>query len=782
MSLSPGTKLGVYEIVAPLGKGGMGEVFRARDTKLGRDVAIKVLTDELTTEERLARFEREARLLASLNHPNIATLYGLENEDGIVFLVMELIEGRTLAEMIAAGALPVDEALPLFRQIADALESAHAKGIVHRDLKPANIMVTPDGRIKVLDFGVAKAFATGETTTASSDLMTLTRDGTTPGVVVGTVAYMSPEQARGQTVDNRTDIWSFGCCLFEALSGKPAFGGKTASDILARILERDPDWERLPKDTPEPIHVLLRRCLAKEPRSRLHAIADARLDLEDIQPGAKTTESDGIKKGPMLFAAIGIIAFAAGAWILGTSSTSLPRPSRTIIPLAPGESATADLAISPDGNHIVYAASRLYHRALDQWEATPIPESEGARMPFFSPDSQWIGFLSGTRLMKVALSGGAPILVSEIAVNARGASWSEDVVVVAPRNSAGLSKVAPDGGDPQILTSLNTERREKSHRYPDVLPGGKAALFTLGTGDIESWDEASIELLSLETGEHRTLLEGGTDARYSPTGHIVYARENSLLAVPFDLTSLELTGTPVRVVDGVAINANGDAAFGLSRDGELLYTPSRGPRGRRRVVWVDRDGRTAPFIEEPRRFRNVEFSPDGRFLAFEVGGANETIWLYELARGNLTRFTFRFDNATPQWSPNGETLVFTSDRDGPFNLFQRAVNGNDPAERLATSDDIQLPGSWTPEGDSLVFAEPRPGTGFDIWRLRLSGDRVPEAVLQEPYNERRPRLSPDGRWLAYVSDESGQNEVYIRSFPEIGSKRQVSIDGGMDHQ
>ena len=574
----------------------MGEVFRARDTKLGRDVAIKVLPDELITEERLARFEREARLLASLNHPNIATLYGLENEDGVVFLAMEFIEGRTLAEMIAAGALSADEALPLFQQIAEALESAHAKGIVHRDLKPANVMVTPDGRIKVLDFGVAKAFATGETATASSDLMTLTRDGTTPGVVLGTVAYMSPEQARGQTVDKRTDIWSFGCCLFEALSATPAFASGTASDTLAAILEHEPDWERLPTGIPVSVRLLLGRCLSKDSRRRLHDIADARIELEDAQAGALPVESKTTRpesRAALFVAGVAILALAA-TWIFGRSSASTPRLARTTIQLAPGETADSNIAISPDGTHIVYAGSQLYHRTIDQWDATPIPDSEGARMPFFSPDSQWIGFLSGTRLMKVALTGGAPIPVSEIAVNARGASWSEDVVVVAPRNSAGLSKIAPDGGDPQILTSLNTERREKSHRYPDVLPGGKAALFTLGTGDIESWDQASIELLSLETGEHRTLLEGGTDARYSPTGHIVYARENSLFAVAFDLTSLELTGTPVRVVDGVAINTSGDAAFGLSRDGALLYTLSRGVRGRRRVVWVDRDGERSP--------------------------------------------------------------------------------------------------------------------------------------------------------------------------------------------
>jgi serine/threonine-protein kinase len=402
-------------------------------------------------------------------------------------------------------------------------------------------------------------------------------------------------------------------------------------------------------------------------------------------------------------------------------------------------------------------------------------------MPFFSPDSQWIGFRSGTRLMKVAVTGGAAVSVSEIAVNARGASWGEDALVVAPRNSAGLSKIPVAGGAPESLTTLEVERLEKSHRYPDMLPGGKSVLFTVGTGDIESWDEASIAVLSRETGEYRTVLEGGTNARYSRTGHVVYAREGSLLAVRFDPEALEVTGTPVRVLDGVAMDTNGQAAFSLSDDGALLYTPSVGPRGRRRVVWVDREGRTERLIEEPQRFVNVELSPDGGYLALGITGANETVWLYELARGSLTRFTFGFDNTVAKWSPEGGNLVFTSDRDGPFNLYLRDLHGDAP-ERLTTSDNLQLPGSWSPDGETLVFEEPRPETGYDVWGLRLSGDRIPEVLLQETYNERRPYLSPDGRWLSYVSDESGRNEVYVQSFPELGRKRQVSLDGGMDQQ
>ena len=552
MALNPGTKLGVYEILSTLGSGGMGDVYRARDTKLGREVAVKVLPESLARDpERVARFEREARLLASLNHPGIATLYGFEVSDHVHYLVMELVEGETLAERIARHPVPIEEAISLFKQIAEAIEAAHEKGIVHRDLKPANIKVTPESVVKVLDFGLAKAFVEENASSELSQSPTITRHATATGAIMGTAAYMSPEQARGKTVDKRTDIWAFGCCLYETLTGKVAFLGETVSDTIVKILDKEPNWNALP----EGAHTLLiQKCLRKDPHRRLQAIGDVRIELEEgTGVLAQGQEEAGQPRTSRLAVLVAIVATAIAAWSLLSrrSSTSMPNV-RAAIPLPEGAGLavgnTAALAISPDGERTAFVASRdntrqLYLRSLDEMEARLIEGTEGARMPFFSPDGRWLGFFMDGELRKVPVTGGAVIQITAIRGSFRGASWGDDDrIVFTPSNNVGLARVSAGGDDFEWLTTPVRERGEKSHRFPEVLPGADAVLFTLGASDIERFDDAAIAVLSLETGEYRVLVEGGTNPRYSATGHLVYSHGDALLAVPFDVAELQLKG------------------------------------------------------------------------------------------------------------------------------------------------------------------------------------------------------------------------------------------------
>ena len=683
-----GQSLSHYKILEKLGSGGMGDVYKARDTKLGREVAIKVLPEAFAQDkERLARFEREAHLLASLNHPNIATIHDLEQSEGVHFLVLELVPGETLAERIERGPIPVDEALPLFKQIAEGLEAAHEKGVIHRDLKPANIKVTPDGKPKILDFGLAKAMAGEVPDQGLSESPTMTRGATEAGILLGTAPYMSPEQARGKAVDKRADIWAFGCCLYEALTGKTAFLGETVSDTIVVVLEHEPDWK--------------------------------------------------------------------------------------------------SLAISPDGHIAAYVAehgnaSQLYLRAMDELEGRSIEGTDGARMPFFSPDSQWLGFWAGGKLMKVAVSGGAPLTIAEVGVTIRGACWTPEGEIVFMRDAGqGLSRISADGGEPEVLTTPNHDQHEKTHRLPEILPGGSAVLFTLGTGDIDSFDDASIAVLSLETGEYRVIIEGGTNARYSATGHLIYARAGYLLAVPFDLDELQVMGSPVPVLQGVLMRPNfGNAEFSVSRNGSLLYARGESWGEENRVVWVDREGQTQQLIETPRAFFDVRVSPDGRFLALLVDAANANLWVYDIARATSTRFTFGFDNQSPIWTPDGHRVTFNTTRTQPSSIFWQASDGTGQAERLTTSEHSQHPISWSPDGKILALMEANPATGWDIFVLSLDGDRTPKPFLQTNFNERAPEFSPNGRWIAYYSDESGQDEVYVRQFPSAEGKIQVSTGGG----
>jgi serine/threonine-protein kinase len=780
----------------------MGEVYRARDTKLGREVAIKVLPTELAHDrDRLDRFEREAKLLASLNHGNIATLHGFEESNGQRFLIMELVEGETLADRIAGGSIPIDEVVGLFQQIAQGLEAAHEKGVIHRDLKPANIKITPDGTVKILDFGLAKAFPPEVNSSPDrSKSPTLTR-GTGFGAIMGTASYMSPEQARGQIVDKRSDIWAFGCCLYEALAGKRAFDGATVTDILAAIIERDPRLDELPEAVPGSVRRLLRRCLRKEPRERLHDIADARLDLEESKADDLVVGKPRVGRR-----AFGVIALALGALgyvgfrLWSSSSGEAPRVvTRSVLP-APGAiglGLTSSLAISPDGRRIAFVVEeeaggrRIYLRNLDDLEAKPVAGTEEGEMPFFSPDGGWLGFKSANSVMKVSLRGGAPVRITGVSMargpvarrsgaatgmETRGVSWGSNGVVLSASVADGFASVSADG-ELQKLTSPRREQREKSHRWPHVLPDGKGVLFTLGSGDIHTFDDASIAVFRFETGEYRVVLEGGMDARYIATGHLVYARDGTLLAAPFDLNELRVTGVPVPVLEGVRSAPRwGHAEYDVSEGGTLVYVPGRAWGDDYRVVWVNRRGEKTPILDVRGGYLAPRLSPDGRMLALDRDGANVRLEIFDLQRETLTPLVSGFDNAYPVWSPASDRLAFMSTREGAFNLFTVRADGSSPVERLTTSEQNQNTSSWI--GEDLAFTETHPETGDDIWILSMTGDRTPRPFLRNEANELAPAISPDGRWIAYTSDESGREEVYILPMEGTGGRRQVSTAGG----
>ena len=619
--MTPGTKLAHYEILEPIGKGGMGEVYRARDGKLGRDVAIKVLPEEFAKDkERLSRFQREAKLLASLNHPNIASIYGLEESDGVKALVLELVEGPTLAERIAEGPIPVEEALPIARQIAEALEAGHEAGVIHRDLKPANIKTKEDGTVKVLDYGLAKALEGDSPSGADSELSqspTLTRQGTQSGVILGTAAYMSPEQAKGKRVDKRADIWAFGAVVYEMLTGKRAFAGEDVSDTLAAVLRAEPDLDALPVETPESLRLVLRLCLSKDVTRRFQSIGDVRLAME----GAfETTATQGAVSQPvgwrpsmgMATAAallLGVIT-GVGLWSVMHREPT-PRPvARFSLPLPPGDSLTGRgrhvVALSSDGTRLVYSANQqLYLRAMDQIEATPVRGTEGgARSPFFSPEGEWVGFWAEGQLKKVAIRGGAPVSLCEAQIP-WGARWGADDTIVFGQRGAGILRVSANGGTPEVLIPL--EGTEEVGHGPQVLPGEKAMLFTLGDGT--NWDDAQIVVHSLETGERKVLIEGGRDARYVATGHLVYVLDGTLLAVPFDVDELEVTGGPIPMAEGVmtAGSRTGAAHFSVSDTGALVYVAGS-DRADRTLVWVDRDGREEALAAEPRAYISTYLS------------------------------------------------------------------------------------------------------------------------------------------------------------------------------
>ena len=781
MSLSPGHRLAHYEILEPIGKGGMGAVYRARDGKLGRDVAIKVLPDEFAQDtERLRRFQREAKVLASLNHPNIASIYGLEQSESTHYLVLELVPGETLAERIARGPIPVDEALEIASKIADALEAAHEQGIVHRDLKPANIMLTPDDKVIVLDFGLAKAFV-DETPNADNSMSpTLTRDATRVGVILGTAAYMSPEQAKGKHVDKRTDVWAFGAVLYEMLTGKRAFAGEDVSDTLAYVLTKEPEWESLPANTTAALRQVLRLCLTKDPKRRVRDVADVRLAIDGAFETTAEVVSQPASSRPSwaIAAALALAAVAFTGVAVWNLKPEAPRAvARFELPFPSGVSLSAygvqSVAISRDGTKVVYSATdQLYLRAMGQMEATPIRGTDGGRGPFFSPDGDWVGFQAGGKLKKIPIHGGSAVNLCD-AQRSFGAQWGADDTIVFAQPNVGILRVSASGGTPELLIP---EATREIYYGPQVLPRNNAVLFTVADG--QRWDNARIVVHSLETGEQKVLIEQGRDARYLPSGHLVYVLTETLFAVPFDFDRLEVRGGSIPMVEGVrgAFGISGAAHFSVSDTGSLVYVPDFAPENRT-LVWVDRGGREEPLSAEPRLYTYPRISPDGSQLALDVRDRENDIWIWHFDRETLTRFTFDPGSEQyPVWTPDGRHVAYSSDHDGPRNVYWKSADGTGSVEQLTESERATFPYAFSPDGDRLVFRRSG-GSAADVGVF--SRDGPSELLLATEHSEMNAEISPDGNFLAYESDESGRFEIYVRPFPSVDDGRwQVSAGGG----
>lgn len=812
MTLAAGVKLGPYEILGALGAGGMGEVYRARDERLGRDVAIKVVPEAVSADpKRLLRLEREARMMASVSHPNVGAIYGIEDSSPTKALVLELVEGPTLEDRMGSGAIPVAEALRIAGQIAEALEAAHEKGVVHRDLKPGNIKVDGEDRVKVLDFGLAKALDPAATsissspdTTQSPTLSLETRDG----MILGTAPYMAPEQARGRSTDRRADIWAFGVVLHEMLTGKRLFAGETVSDILAAVLRNDISFADLPPATPATIRGLLRRCLDRDSRTRLRDIGEARIVIESAlagresgapAPPAETLALAGERRrrSAAVAALVAVAAIAVAAFLLGRSSRrastapeialelqyTLPRGERAAVgPFAPS------FAISPDGTRLVYTVvsattTRLRQHRMEARDSTEIPGTEGAAYPFFSPDGKWIAFFNSAGLEKVAASGGSPLMVAAGATVFGGAVWADDgSIFFVPQINTPVSRVSSDGGPVRPVTRF--EPGDQNHRWPEALPGGKAILFTVGSGT--EWDSAKIVGENLATGERKLLIDGGTRPRYIPGGYLVYARGNSLNAVSFDAQNLRVTGTPVEVARNVWLDLTGLSHFDVSRTGTLVSISPETAGARVDLSWIDRSGRAEPLNVDPvENFVGGGPSPDGRRAVLRLGNS---IGILDFDRLSLRRLTLSDRTAWALWSADGTRILFGMEKERSYRIFSKAADDSGTAELLFPSDTVEYPAAVFRDGRRLLVLRAYPnGENAIVVRSTDPRDRNAETVLVRsrfvsgdvpvsPTSE--AAISPDGRWVAYTSFASGRQEVLVR--PSSGEDRewQISANGG----
>ena len=814
-------RLGVYEVAAQIGEGGMGQVFRATDTKLKRQVAIKILPPALAADhDRLARFQREAEVLASLNHPHIAGIYGLEESDGVSALVMELIEGEDLAQRIARGPIPIDEALPLARQIAEALEAAHQQGVIHRDLKPANIKVRADGTVKVLDFGLAKLVqpkADGaHTDVTASPTITSPLMMTGVGVILGTAAYMSPEQAKGREADKRSDIWAFGAVLYEMLTGRRAFDGEDMTDVLGAVTRLEPDWKALPADVPPPVRTLLESCLVKDRQHRITDISTVLFVLEKSTSLAGPTATALVSplahrprwRQVVTHAAVALVmSMFGGAAVWFATRHAEPMPPRVSrLSIAPSGVAALTLtgsnalAITPDGFRLVYVGNRgtqLFVRALDSLEAVPVftAATPALSMPFVSPDHQWIGFSDGGVLTKVAATGGPAVVLTTLDATARGATWGpDDAIVFATSNpTTGLQRVAADGGPVTVLTRPDRTQGEADHLFPELLPGGRAVLFTITsvTGGV---DAAQVAVLDLATGTRTILVRGGSQARYVASaigsktsaerdvGHLVYAASDTLRAVAFDATRLETRGSHEPLIRGVARSPIGTLQAVVARDGTLAYVQG-GPSGDlapRTLVWVDRQGRETPISAPGRRYVYPRLSPDGSRIAVVAIDQEIDVWIWNFNQTTLTRATLDSGiDHSPMWTPDGVELIFSSERAGIRNLYRQRAESSDAVERLTQSANRQNASDVSADGRRVIFTETTLKTGDDVMQVELGGSHPVTPLIQSVFAERNGIISPDGRWIAYESNASGQFEVWVRPFPSVTSGQwQVSTAGG----
>ena len=812
MPLTAGSRLGPYEITSLLGSGGMGEVYRARDTKLDRDVAIKVLPELFVSDpERVARFQREAKTLASLNHPHIGGIYGLEDASGVHALVLELVDGPTLADRIAQGPIAIDEALPIARQIAEALEAAHEAGIIHRDLKPANVKVRPDGTVKVLDFGLAKAL---EPTSAVSPSVTASPTITTPammtgiGMILGTAAYMSPEQAKGKPADKRSDIWAFGCALYEMLTGKRPFEGDDVSDTLAAVLRAEPDWRALPASLSPSVALLVRRCLERDRRRRIGDVSTIHFLLEEQLPAASPLAAGALTRQPsrstLAAAAVALTVVAAAlggvvAWNARPRAVP-PVPSRFVVALGEGRefSNLADqvIAVSPDGSRIAYAANnRLYVRSMSDLEPQPIRGTDvNPRRPMFSPDGLALAYFSieERALKRIAATGGAPVTVTALDSPTApfGGTWSGEHIFFGQFGgpSHGIVRVPAAGGRLEVIAKANSDEFADA---PQLLPDGEHLLFTVGRGTATGrWEKSQILVQSLKTGERKVLVDGGSDGRYLKTGHLLYALSGVVFAVRFDAPTLQVLGGPVPVLEGVRRalgGTTGAAQYSLSDNGALAYIP--GPisvsSASMSLAWLDRKGVAEPLKLRPGSYRDPRISPDGKRLAFGTDDGKEaTVWVYDLSGAtSMRRLTLAGKNRYPVWSADGRSIAFQSDREGDLGIFWQPADGGGRAERLTKPEPgiAHVPESWSPDGKWLVLSATKESDsrspGYAVASLMLSlEDRkvVPfdDVRSTQPINA---VFSPDGGWIAYtMRAPSAVSQIYVQPFPHTGAVYQIT--------
>jgi Tol biopolymer transport system component len=789
MPITIGTLLGSHEITALLGKGGMGEVYRARDTKLKREVAIKILPEEFARDaDRVTRFQREAEVLASLNHPNIAGIHDLQEANGSRYLVLELVEGETLAGRINRGPIPIEETLNIAKSICEALEAAHEKGIIHRDLKPGNVKIAPDGKVKVLDFGLAKAMESTAAGAALSNSPTLvnTLGGTSAGVILGTAAYMSPEQAKGLAADPRSDVFSFGCVLYEMLTGRAAFEGETVSEIIASVLKSEPDLSRLPANLPQRLTELLQRTLAKSPRRRLHSIADVRLDIEYLAsspagaaPAAKTLSA---RTSKWRWISVGGAAAAFGFLAALGVSVLREKPAARSLEMrleinTPSTQAPLEFAISPNGRYLTFVASgdgvqRLWLRSLDKTDVQSLPGTDNAEYPFWSGDSRSIGFYALGKLKRIDISGGFPQVLANAATTFSG-TWNSDGVIIFTAIVGPLSRVNAAGGDPVALTHLRPG--EVQHRFPRFLPDGRHFLYYgVGTAAV-----TGIYLASLDGGETKRLTPADSAGEYLPPDMIVYGRGNTFMAQHLDLKRGELTGDPVRVADFAGNAVLGLVGLSISNDGKIVLRS--GGEAQHQLRWYDRSGKPAGVTgtSDPFALLYPELSPDQRQVAVtRTVQSDADIWLMDLMRGGMTRLTFDASiDVAPIWSPDGSHIVFASSRTGPYNLYMKLASNAGPEETLLETPDTKYPQDFSKDSKFLLYSEINMKTGRDLIALRMSDHKaIPVAKTQ--FDEFNGQFSPDGRFVAYQTNESQQFEVVVQAFPEPTGKWQVSTAGG----